>query len=58
MLVLGRTIDESIVIVIDGKTVATITVVAFSSRNKVRLGIDAPPHVSVLRSELIGKEPK
>jgi len=47
MLVLTRKPDESIQI---GEDV-TITIVKVTG-NKVRLGIDAPSHIRVIRSEL------
>ena len=47
MLVLGRKLGESFTV---GN--ATITVVE-TRRGKVRLGIEAPPDVLILRSELV-----
>lgn len=53
MLVLSRKINEKIVI--DGN----ITVVVVSvERNKVKLGIEAPHHVDVMREELLSQEPR
>jgi carbon storage regulator len=47
MLVLTRRHGESIVI--DGGITVTITSV---SHDRVRMGIDAPPEIAILRSEL------
>jgi carbon storage regulator len=52
MLVLTRQVDEAIVV--DGDI--RITVVDLRN-GKVRIGIDAPPDVLILREELIGQEP-
>jgi carbon storage regulator len=52
MLVLSRKIGEKIVIGSD----VTITVVAVQG-NKVRIGIDAPDHVTILRGELTADRP-
>jgi carbon storage regulator len=48
MLILSRKLDESIVI---GDSI-TLKVIAID-KGSVKLGIDAPAHVRVLRSELI-----
>lgn len=48
MLILTRLVDESIEI--DGGV--TITIVRIRG-DKVRIGIDAPPHVRILRTELL-----
>lgn len=53
MLVLSRTINEQILI---GENI-TITVVRVSG-DKVRIGIDAPPGVKIMRPEIIGKPRK
>lgn len=50
MLVLSRTVGKKIVI---DKNI-TITILRIND-GKVRIGIDAPPEVSVERSEIIGK---
>jgi carbon storage regulator len=47
MLVLSRKLNEKIVI--DGGIVVTVVKI---DRNQIRLGIDAPPHVSVFREEI------
>ena len=52
MLVLSRKIGEKIVIGSD----VTITVVAVQG-NKVRIGIDAPEHITILRGELTSDRP-
>ena len=52
MLVLTRRPNESIVFPNLGITVVVLEV----RGNSVRLGIEAPPYVSVLRSELIDPE--
>ena len=51
MLVLSRKADESIII--DGQI--TVTVLAVQG-NRVRIGIEAPPRVSIHRGELEGME--
>jgi carbon storage regulator len=51
MLVLSRKLGQSVVI--DGTTVVRILEI---KGNQIRLGIEAPDHVSILRSEL--QEPK
>ena len=48
MLILSRKLDESIVI---GDSI-TLKVIAID-KGSVKLGIDAPSHIRVLRSELI-----
>jgi len=48
MLVLSRKLNEKIVI--DGGIVLTVVKI---DRNQVRIGIEAPGHVSVFREELI-----
>ena len=53
MLVLSRTTNEQILIGDD----ITITVVRVSG-DKVRIGIDAPTGVNIVRPEIIGKPPK
>jgi carbon storage regulator CsrA len=52
MLVLSRKQDE--VIVLKGANIPDIriTVVRIDNRNKVRIGIEADPKITVLRSEL------
>lgn len=50
MLVLGRKENERLII--DGKIVVTVVK---SSNGTVRLGIDAPPNVSVQREEILGQ---
>ena len=51
MLVLSRREGESIVL--DGEL--TVTVLELHG-NFVRLGVDAPDNVKILRDELVGKE--
>lgn len=50
MLILSRKVGEKIFI---GDNI-TITVCDFPNSNRVRLGIEAPRNVEVLRSELAG----
>lgn len=50
MLVLSRRRDESFVIIVDGRRVV-VTVVEIRG-DKVRIGIDADPDISVNRSEV------
>lgn len=52
MLVLSRKKDETILIKQPGQKTIKITVVRIDNKNKVRLGIEAEPDVSILRSEL------
>ena len=49
MLVLSRKLNEKIVI--DGGIVVTVVKI---ERNQIRLGIEAPAHVRVLREEIAG----
>ncbi len=49
MLVLSRKINERIVI--DGNIVVTVVKI---DRNQVRIGIEAPGDVRVLREEILG----
>lgn len=53
MLVLSRKINESIVIGAD----ITVTIVDIRG-DKIRLGIEAPNEVRILRSELTQRDPK
>jgi carbon storage regulator len=53
MLVLSRKPGEKVII---GGAI-TLTVVALS-RNTVRLGIDAPAHIRILRDEIAGGRPE
>jgi carbon storage regulator CsrA len=52
MLVLSRKKDETIVLKQPGRPDIRLTVVRIDNRNKVRLGIEAEPDVTVLRQEL------
>ena len=54
MLVLSRKIGESLVIG-SGDTAIRIQFVGFGPTGQVKLGIEAPREVSILRSELIGR---
>jgi carbon storage regulator CsrA len=56
MLVLSRKKDETIVLKTSNNEVIQITVVKIDNKNKVRIGIDAPREISVVRSELIAKK--
>ena len=49
MLVLSRKVNEKIVI--DGNIVVTVVKI---DRNQIRLGIEAPSHIPVLREEIAG----
>ena len=49
MLVLSRKLNEKIVI--DGGIIVTVVKI---DRNQVRLGIQAPPGIPILRQELTG----
>lgn len=52
MLIVTRKRGESVVI--NGNIV--VTVVEFFGNTKIRLGIDAPKSVKILREELVGSE--
>jgi len=52
MLVLSRKPDEKIVLQVEGQKDIELTVVRID-HNKVRLGIQADPKVTILRSELV-----
>lgn len=52
MLVLQRGRGESIAIIIDGKTIATISVLDVFG-HKARLGCEAEPSVVFMREELL-----
>jgi carbon storage regulator CsrA len=56
MLVLSRKKDETILLKTSNNEDIRITVVKIDNKNKVRLGIEAPREVSVIRSELMTKE--
>jgi carbon storage regulator len=49
MLVLSRKLNEKVVI--DGGIVVTVVKI---DRNQIRLGIEAPGHIRVLREEIAG----
>jgi carbon storage regulator len=53
MLVLSRKLNEKIVI--DGGIVLTVVKI---DRNQIRLGIEAPDHVRVVREEIAGTLPR
>ncbi len=55
MLVLTRKPDQSIVVSCDGAEVK-FTIVR-SSKDKVTVGVEAPPSVRILRGELRGEKP-
>ena len=50
MLVLSRKVNEKVVI--DGGIVVTVVKI---EGGQVRLGIEAPEHIKVLRQEILGK---
>ena len=52
MLVLSRKKDETIVLKTPNNEDIKITVVKIDNKNKVRIGIEAPRAVTVIRSEL------
>lgn len=56
MLVLSRKKDEAILLKTSNNEDIRITVVKIDNKNKVRIGIEAPREVTVVRSELITKE--
>ncbi len=51
MLVLSRKIGERIML--DGGVVVTVLAM---NRSQVRLGVEAPPDVAILREEIIGTD--
>ena len=53
MLVLSRKLNEKIII--DGEIVVTVVKI---DRNQVRIGIEAPRDITILRDELIEVEPR
>lgn len=55
MLVLSRKRQESIVITLETGDVIRVVVIGIRG-DKVRLGIEAPQEVAVLRSELLPRE--
>ena len=55
MLVLSRKRDEKIILRTPGQEDIELTVVRIDNQNRVRLGINAPQEVSVIRSELEDK---
>ena len=57
MLVLERRIDEAVVLVVPGSATETrITVmVTETSRSKARIGFNAPPHVRIVRYEVLAR---
>lgn len=54
MLVLGRRLNESIVVIVDGREI-TITVTQVGTVTK--LGFEAPDDVRIVRSELTRRTP-
>jgi carbon storage regulator CsrA len=52
MLVLSRKTDEIILLKRPGQKDIKITIVKIDNKNKVRIGIDADPDITILRSEL------
>jgi carbon storage regulator CsrA len=56
MLVLSRKKDETILLKTSNNEDIKITVVKIDNKNKVRIGIEAPREVTVVRSELVTKE--
>ena len=57
MLVLSRKRDEKILLEVDGGEKIELTIVRIDN-NKVRLGIEASDNTKILRSELVGRNPK
>lgn len=57
MLVLSRKRDEKILLRVNEQDSIELTVVRIDN-NKVRLGIDAESNVTILRSELLDRNPK
>lgn len=52
MLVLSRKKDEKIILRCPDMPDINITIVKIYNKNKVRIGIEANKHITVLRSEL------
>lgn len=57
MLVLSRKRDEKIILEVNGQEQIELTVVRIDN-NKVRLGIQASENTTILRSELLDRNPK
>lgn len=55
MLVLSRKKDETILLKSPNMEDIKITIVRIDNKNKVRIGIEADKEVTVLRSELSGR---
>ena len=55
MLVLARDVNQSIVLLVEGVEIARVVISKVKGQT-VRLAIDAPPEVQVLRSELINSQ--
>lgn len=51
MLVLSRKVEESIVLDVNGECIV-LTIFSIND-HRVRLGVDAPKHIPVMRSELL-----
>jgi len=56
MLVLSRKQDEWIELRHDGRLLATITVGKLGS-SSVKIGVDAPREIEILRGELVNPQP-
>lgn len=57
MLVLGRKVNEEIVIIDSGSgTVIAVVTVTKIKGGKVRLGIEAPKNIKIMRGELAAHE--
>lgn len=57
MLVITRKSGESFVLKHEGNVIATVTLVSRMGDTKARIGIDALPEISVVRSELLAGSP-
>jgi carbon storage regulator CsrA len=55
-LVLSRKLGEAIRLTCDDGTEIVVTVLGWRNRGGIKLGIEAPPAVDILRGELVERE--
>ena len=58
MLILTRRTGQAVDLIdkATGKAVATVTVLDITGDHQIRLGFDAPPHISILRDNAIRRD--